>query len=242
MSAREPHRNHTRVDPMDARTARPQHCLKTAGLAPAALPECLRRLSPEEVAADQRRRALAALAELVADTGYSGLSVQQIIDRAGISRKTFYELFAGKAEAYRTARDEALERLSTEVCAELSPGLPWPAAVSAALGEALRWAANEPHPALLLAAPIGVGPLPGECDNLLCARFAPGLRRGRERAAAELPTDLEGALIGGLTATIEARLRRREQGALPGLTSVLTRFVLAPYLGPAKAARAASRA
>lgn len=227
---------------MEATPTNAREDLGAEGFGSQARSERLRRLAPEAVAADQRRRALAALAEVVADTGYSGLSVQQIVDRGGISRKTFYEFFAGKAEVYRAARDEALERLSTEVARSCPPGLRWPAAVSAALGEVLRWASVEPHSALVLAVPIGVGPRPGECDDLLRARFAPCLRRGRERAAAELPAGLEGALIGGIAAAIEARLRRREQGALPGLAPALTRFVLAPYLGPAKAAHAASRA
>lgn len=202
----------------------------------------LRGLPPEAIAADQSGRALAALAEAVASSGYGALTVEQVVERARISRKTFYQLFADKAEAYRAAREEALARLAARLAPACAAEGDWPAAVAAALAEALRWASAEPREALLLcAAPLSAGPRPGECDELLLARFAPGLRRGRELAAAEPPLGLEGAVIGGLAAVVGARLRAGDRRALLDLAPPLTRFALAAYLGPREASSLAGR-
>src|SRR6188472_768288 len=46
--------------------------------------------------ADQRRRILRAVAELVAERGYSDVTVELIVKRAHVSYKTFYKHFNGK--------------------------------------------------------------------------------------------------------------------------------------------------
>ena len=42
----------------------------------------------------QEARLLTATLETVDERGYSSLTVAQITERAGVSRKTFYDLFA----------------------------------------------------------------------------------------------------------------------------------------------------
>jgi len=53
------------------------------------------RLSRETVVAHQQRRILAALAEAIAEHGYGEVTVERIVRRAGVSRKTFYEINGG---------------------------------------------------------------------------------------------------------------------------------------------------
>ncbi len=50
--------------------------------------------------ADQRRRILRAIGELVAERGYSDVTVELIVKRAHVSFKTFYKHFAGKEECF----------------------------------------------------------------------------------------------------------------------------------------------
>jgi AcrR family transcriptional regulator len=60
----------------------------------------------------QRERLLDALAEVIAEEGYLNTAVQKILERAGISRRTFYEIFDDKEDcflaAYQQAADHAI--------------------------------------------------------------------------------------------------------------------------------------
>lgn len=67
------------------------------------LPRGPHRLSREEVEQSQRQRLLIGAAEAVADKGYTATSVADIIDRAGVSRATFYRLFDDKLDCFLAA-------------------------------------------------------------------------------------------------------------------------------------------
>ncbi|HWI74932.1 MAG TPA: TetR/AcrR family transcriptional regulator, partial [Baekduia sp.] len=57
------------------------------------LPKGRHGLSRAFIASNQRERLLDAIANVVADKGYAATRVADITDYAGVSRKTFYELF-----------------------------------------------------------------------------------------------------------------------------------------------------
>jgi AcrR family transcriptional regulator len=72
-------------------------------------------LSRDAVAASQSARILVATAEVVAENGYAATSVADIIERAGVSRRTFYELYTGKEDAFSAAYgavDVLIDRIS----------------------------------------------------------------------------------------------------------------------------------
>ncbi len=79
------------------------------------LPSGRHGLPRDAVLSNQRERILRALAATIAGYGYGGSSVERIVKRAGVSRRTFYEQFADREDAYLQAYDEAaacmLERL-----------------------------------------------------------------------------------------------------------------------------------
>ena len=54
---------------------------------------------------------LVAMVQAVAETGYALVAVADVIDRAGVSRKTFYEQFANKDECFLAAYDATVEDL-----------------------------------------------------------------------------------------------------------------------------------
>src|SRR5207248_3318787 len=58
-----------------------------------------RSQSTEERRGEQRARLLAAAAEIFAAKGYAGARVQDIVARAGMSRRTFYDHFDDLAHA-----------------------------------------------------------------------------------------------------------------------------------------------
>ena len=77
--------------------------MHTADVDPRRLPRGPHRLSREEVERSQRERLLTGAAEAVAAKGYAATSVADIIERAGVSRTTFYQLFDGKLDCFLAA-------------------------------------------------------------------------------------------------------------------------------------------
>ena len=76
---------------------------QTGGAVPAALPRHRHGLPRETVRASQAMRIVSATAEVVAERGYAATSVGAIVERAGVSTRTFYELYADKEEAFLAA-------------------------------------------------------------------------------------------------------------------------------------------
>jgi AcrR family transcriptional regulator len=75
------------------------------------LPRGRHGLSREQVLASQRGRMLAAMAEAVAEKGYVRTAVADVIERAGVSRETFYEHFSDKEDCFLAAYDAGVEAL-----------------------------------------------------------------------------------------------------------------------------------
>jgi AcrR family transcriptional regulator len=63
------------------------------------------------VAANQRERILSAVAQASAELGYAEMNVEAVIARAGVSRRTFYEHFRNKEDAFFAAYDAAVHQV-----------------------------------------------------------------------------------------------------------------------------------
>lgn len=126
-----------------------------------------------------------------------------------------------------------------EACAR--PG-PWPGRVGAAIEAALALAAEDPDAArLLLVEPWRRGGEALHAHERLLEHFADLLAAGRGEAPGgeELPAISERFLLAALASILVERLdpaRGRGLAGSPGLAAELTEFVLAPYVGPARAA------
>ena len=79
--------------------------------APHQLPSGRHGLLPSFVAANQRERILSAVAQAAAELGYVEMSVEAITARAGVSRRTFYEHFKNKEDAFLATYDALLHQL-----------------------------------------------------------------------------------------------------------------------------------
>jgi AcrR family transcriptional regulator len=69
----------------------------------------------EHVEEVQRERLLSATVEVVAELGYAGLTVAQVIDRAGVSRRTFYELFKDCDDCFLATFQSGVTQMSSLV-------------------------------------------------------------------------------------------------------------------------------
>jgi len=88
---------------------------------PRTLPRGPHRLGREVVAASQRGRLIDAIAHVVADKGYGPATVADVIEHAGVSRKTFYEHFRDKEACFLDAYETGVEVLLATM-READPG------------------------------------------------------------------------------------------------------------------------
>lgn len=79
------------------------------------LPSGRHGLSRDFVVENQRERVVKALVATIDAYGYGGCSVERVATRAGVSRRTFYELFDGREDAYLRTYDETAECLLQRV-------------------------------------------------------------------------------------------------------------------------------
>src|ERR1700730_13035918 len=59
----------------------------------------------------QRSRMLAAALEAVEEVGYARMTVAQVISRAKVSRKTFYDVFADREDCFLAALEQAVAQV-----------------------------------------------------------------------------------------------------------------------------------
>src|SRR4051794_11577836 len=86
------------------------------------LPRGRHGLSRDEVLASQRGRMLDAICQAVAEKGYAETAVADVLERAGVSRETFYEHFAGKEDCFLSAYELASLTLREAVADAVSDG------------------------------------------------------------------------------------------------------------------------
>src|SRR6185312_3168987 len=115
---------------------------------------------PQAAADEQRRRILAATAELVAERGYAAVTVDLIAVEAKVGKATFYRHFEGKEAGYLCLYDELAAEAVREVGSAYHAGTgAWPARVTAALAAAFRLAeAKSLATRACLAEALGAGP------------------------------------------------------------------------------------
>jgi AcrR family transcriptional regulator len=67
-------------------------------------------MAPADVARNQRARLCGAMIESVSERGYERTTVAHVIALAGVSRRSFYELFPGKERCFLATHDAILAR------------------------------------------------------------------------------------------------------------------------------------
>lgn len=193
--------------------------------------------------ADQRRRILRAVGELVGERGYGDVTVELIVKRARVSFKTFYKHYPGKEEALfdlcQNAFDSAERTIRERLAAEPAP---WPEQVLLALRTLVDLIVAEPviARAVIVESPT-VGPAISERYEQATKGLVPLFRAGRELnpRGEQLPETIEDALAGSVFWSAYQRLIVGEADQLATSLPVLTELVLRTYIGQAEASRIA---
>jgi AcrR family transcriptional regulator len=214
------------------------------GILEGPLPRGRHGLPRELVTANQRERILRATAEVFAEQGYASLVVSDVIARAGVSRATFYKLFADKRECVLVAQRWAFESLRESFLAACASRPQWPDGVVAAVGVALDFVAASPGRARLVLASEYASSEPALVAGGIPAtgQFVSMLERGSRRCpAARQPRGLEGpAAVGAAMSIVGTAMSEADPASLPALKAEVSRIVLTPYIGAGEAARAAA--
>jgi AcrR family transcriptional regulator len=200
------------------------------------LPKGRHGLSRAFIASNQRERLLDAIANVVAEKGYSATRVADITEYAGVSRKTFYELFDDKEDCFLAAYDAItallMERMARGLGA-VAEGT-WEEQVHALLGEFLRFLASEPAFArMCIVEVLGSGPRGLARRDQAIEAFFPvvdQIPRAQPGADAYLSKLTPVFVVGGILEVVYAAIRRDEIETLPDLEPDLTRLAFRAYL------------
>jgi AcrR family transcriptional regulator len=190
------------------------------------------------VSAIQRDRMIAAAVDALEDVGYARTTVSQVISRARVSRKTFYDLFDDREDCLLAAFEQMLAETRRPVEQAYREQADWRDAVRSALAALLEQLDRAPGLAKLFVVESLAG---GE--RMLRRRakvideLARAIDRGRTTAAGRSQPMLTAqGLVGGVVAVLHTRLVRDDPEPFRALLGPLMSMIVLPYLGPAAAA------
>lgn len=191
---------------------------------------------------NQRERIFASLAHVCAEKGYRAVTVQDIITDAGVSRRTFYDLFNDKQQCFLLAYELVMDRVFAAVEAAYWEGeRPWPERIASALSAVLAQFAAEPVFArLAMVEVLGAGRAALARRDAELRRFEVFFGAGRVALPAPLAgqPDLGRAVVGGVSEAVYARILAGQAERLPEIAADLVYCALVPYVGHARASAA----
>ena len=123
---------------------------RSGGRLPHQLPSGRHGLPRDFVEKNQRERILRAVVEVASETGYGALTVRDVIEAAGVSRRTFYDHFDNKEEAFLASYHLVVGRLAVDVEESSSKGSNWCESILFGLATFLDIMARDPALAHLL--------------------------------------------------------------------------------------------
>ncbi len=195
-------------------------------------------LGPERVLEIQRVRILAAMVDVSAERGAANVSVAHVVERAGVSRRTFYEIFRDREDCFLGAFDDGIARASRCVLGAYDPKAGWVERIRASLAGLLSFLDMERGlGGLLIVGSLGAGARALERRRRVLARAIALVDQGRKESKAgdELPPLTAEGIVGGVLSVLHSRLLEDRPGALVDLTGPLMSMIVLPYLGPTAA-------
>jgi AcrR family transcriptional regulator len=187
---------------------------------------------------------LAAAVETVAEVGYARMTVAQVISRARVSRKTFYDVFADREDCFLAAFKPALGQASLEARDAYDRETSWCDGVRSALVRLLTLMEAQPSLAkLCVVEALGAGERVLEYRARALDQFARVIDQGRfvSEATSEPPDVTAEGIVGAVFAVLHARVLDGGTQSLSDLQGPLMSMIVLPYLGASAASREMSR-
>jgi AcrR family transcriptional regulator len=191
----------------------------------------------------QRARVIAAMVEESSERGAANVTVAHIVARAGVSRRTFYELFSDREACFLGAFDDGIARASRHMLETYDPTASWIDRVRGALIGLLSFLdAERDMGRLLLVGSLGAGTGALEHRQDVLAQMVALIEQGGvESEGLEPPPLTAEGIVGGVLSVLHSRLIDAtpdlDGDSSLALTGPLMSMIVLPYLGAAAARR-----
>ena len=209
------------------------------------LPRGRHGLPREVVAESQRSRILAAMVEVTAERGYAECQIARVIADAGVSRKTFYELFRDKEDCFLAAYELWLGRMlsTTAEAYEAGAKQSWVDGVQEGLAAVVDFIAQHPAPArFCIVEVLAAGPRAVARRDAGIRQFTYLIDAGRAETSAQLPGITALAVVGGIHELLYSEIIHGATAQLPALVPELVFLIVQPFLGGERATQERDRA
>jgi AcrR family transcriptional regulator len=183
------------------------------------------------------------MVEVAAERGFVDATVARVVARAGVSRRTFYELFEDREDCFLAGLDEGIAQASRYVLDAYDPEAKWAERLRTALASLLSFLTYERGVGhLLVVDSLGAGTPALERRRRVLAQIIALIDEGRleiKTGAQPPPLTAEG-IVGGALSIVHARLVQGDR-RLDALLNPLMSMIVLPYLGPVAARRELTR-
>jgi AcrR family transcriptional regulator len=179
----------------------------------------------------QRDRLLRAMARTVAEYGYQETTVRRLLGQAGLSRRTYYELFEDKEDCFLAAYDEAIDHVLGLVAEAHDSAEAPEERIERALRAFLEFCTDEPDVArMCIVEVLAAGPAARARRAQTMERLADLLEPALQelRGDAKLSRMAAQGLVGGVHELIYVPIDRGEVEDLPDLAEQIVRSQVAP--------------
>jgi AcrR family transcriptional regulator len=181
----------------------------------------------------QRDRLMRAMAKTVAEYGYQETTVRRLLGRAGLSRRTYYELFEDKEDCYLAAYDEVVDHVLGLVVEAYEEGGSPEERIERGLRAFLEFCAEEPDIArMCIVEVLAAGPAARARRAETMERLSDLMSEALEelRGDKKLSKLAARGLIGGVHELIYGPIDRGETEDLPELAGQIVETQVAPLV------------
>lgn len=192
----------------------------------------------------QRRRLLLATIEILAEYGLEDIHVGRICARAGVSRRTFYDLFEDREACVLATFKFATQQLTQKLRPAYESKGPWHERIRCTLTVLLDAFDEDPGLArLCLTESLKASPPVVELRQSSLQALTIAIEQGRKETKSTLgpPPLTAESTVGGVLSVMHARLLAHDPRPLSELLNPLMSMIVHPYLGPAAARKELDR-
>ncbi len=192
----------------------------------------------------QRSRMLSAAVQAVEEVGFTRMTVAQVISRAKVSRKTFYDVFVDREDCFLAAFEHTIAQVRALLAEAHERESSWRDGIRASLERLLTFMDEEPGLArLLVIEALAAGPRVLDSRAKVLDELAGHIDRGRAAGDVNLePSEVTAeGVVGAVFAVLHARLLEGGHEPLTNLLAPLMSIIVLPYLGGRAASAELSR-
>jgi AcrR family transcriptional regulator len=203
------------------------------------------RLSREQIGESQRVRIMRAMVEVVAERGYGGASIARVVERSGVSRVTFYQLFGTLDGCFLAVLDAAKRRSTVLISEAFAQGGTWSEQAVAGLEALLSFMDSDPELArVCVVEALAAGPAALElrARELEVLKHMVDVAMGQEPAGRYTSMLRAEMVVASVAGILHARVVSGEAPPFLDLLALLVEMVLAPYLDAQAVAEAVEEA